>query len=47
MDSGFCVLKGLIDIYKIGVYGSALVNKSEYWPSVTYVDQINSHFLLK
>ena len=44
MDSGFFMLKGLIVIYEIGVYGSAVVKKRRYWTSVMYGDQINTNF---
>ena len=40
---GLCVFKGLIVMYDIGVYESALVKKSRYWPSGIYGDQINAH----
>ena len=31
MDSGFCVLKGPLEMRKRGVYGSALIKKRRYW----------------
>ena len=42
MDSGFFVLKGLIVMYEIGVYGSAVLKKCRYWKSIIYGDQINT-----
>ena len=36
LDSGFCVLKGLIELAKQGVYGAALIKKRRYWPK--YID---------
>ena len=30
MDSGFCVLKGPLEMRKRGVYGSALIKKRRY-----------------
>ena len=30
LDSGFCVLKGLIGMYDIGLYGSAVTKKRRY-----------------
>ena len=39
-----CVLKGLIGLYEIGVYGSAVVKNRRYWPPGIYGDQINYHF---
>ena len=44
MDSGFCVLKGLISMYERVVCGSSLVNNCMYWPTGIYGDQINYHF---
>ena len=32
VDSGFRVLKGLSEMRRRGVYGSALIQKRRYWP---------------
>ena len=32
LDSGFCVLKGLIELRKVGVFASAVIKKRRYWP---------------
>ena len=32
MDSGFYVLRGLLDMRKRGVYGNVLIKKRCYWP---------------
>ena len=32
LDSGFCVLQGLIELKKKGVYAHALIKKRQYWP---------------
>ena len=32
LDSGFCVLKGIIELRKKGVFGAALIKKRRYWP---------------
>ena len=32
LDSGFCVLQGLIELRKLGVYASAIIKKRRYWP---------------
>ena len=47
LDSGFCVLQGLVDIEKKGVYGAALTKKRWYWPR--YIDWkiIKAHFINK
>ena len=42
MDSGFCVLRGLVGMFEIIFYGSSLMNKQIYWPKVIYADEINS-----
>ena len=44
MESGLCVLKVLIGIYKRGVYGSLVAKKRRYWPGGIYGYQINAHF---
>ena len=31
LDSGFCVLKGIIELHKKGVFASALIKKRRYW----------------
>ena len=36
LDSGFCVLKGLIELRKLGVFAASVVKKRRYWPR--YVD---------
>lgn len=44
LDSGFCVLQGLIELKKRGVYAAALIKKRRYWPK--YIDgaRIKAHF---
>lgn len=32
LDSGFCVLKGIVELMKRGVFASALIKKRRYWP---------------
>ena len=32
MDSGFYVLRGLLEMRKRGVYGNVLIKKRCYWP---------------
>ena len=46
MDSGFCVLKGLIELQKRGVYGSVVIKKRKYWPQHCNLDrlEIKKHF---
>ena len=33
LNSGFCVLKGIIKLCKNGLFGCALINKWRYWPA--------------
>ena len=44
LDSGFCVLRAIIELKKRGVFASALIKKRRYWPKDVGGDQINSHF---
>jgi Transposase IS4 len=44
MDSGFCVLDGLIALKEVGVYGSALIKKRKYWPKYIDGDAVIQHF---
>ena len=32
LDSGFCVLEGIIELKKLGVYASTLIKKQKYRP---------------
>ena len=44
LDSGFCVLKGIIELHKKGIYASALIKKRRYWPKFICGDEICAHF---
>ena len=44
LDSGFCVLEGLIELKKVGVFAGALIKKCHYWPKHVNGDMIGSHF---
>lgn len=44
LDSGFCVLKGIIELKKRGVYAAALIKKRRYWPKYIKGDEIKQHF---
>ena len=44
LDSGFCVLEGLVELRKMGVYASALIKKRRYWPKHVPGDAIDDHF---
>ena len=47
MDSGFCVTKGLVELWMKGLFGAALIKKRSYWPDNIKGDAINSHFASK
>ena len=44
LDSGFCVLQGLIELRKVGVFAAALIKKRRYWPKYVQGDKIDRHF---
>jgi hypothetical protein len=44
LDSGFCVLKGIIELKKRGVFAGALVKKCRYWPKYIRGDDIKAQF---
>ena len=44
LESGFCVLKGIVELKKRGVYASALIKKRKYWPKYIKGDAIRQHF---
>ena len=47
LDSGFCVLKGLIELRKVGVFAGAIIKKMRYWPKHIKGDMIDTHFQYK
>lgn len=47
LDSGFCVLKGIIELKKRGVFAAALIKKRKYWPKYIDGDRIKQHFTHK
>lgn len=44
LDSGFCVLKAIIELAKKGVYASALIKKRRFWPRYIDGEAIKEHF---
>ena len=44
LDSGFCVLEGLIELRKVGVFAGALIKKRRYWPKHVKGEMIDNHF---
>jgi Transposase IS4 len=47
LDSGFCVLKGLVELKKIGVFASAVIKKRRYWPKHVPGDDMDLHMSTK
>ena len=47
LDSGFCVLKGLVELREQGVFAGALIKKRRYWPKYVPGDEIDQHFTAK
>ena len=43
LDSGFCVLQGLVELKKLGVYAHALIKTPRYWPKHVKGDDIIQH----
>ena len=44
LDSGFCVLQGLIELKKKGVFAASLIKKRRYWPKYIEGDKLKAHF---
>ena len=44
LNSGFCVLKGIIELAKRGVFAGAQMKKRRYWPKYVPGDLIDNHF---
>ena len=44
LDSGFCVLKGIVELKKKGVFAAALIKKRRYWPKHIKGNDIINHF---
>lgn len=47
LDSGFCVLLGLIELRKKGVFAAALIKKRRYWPKYVNGRAVKSFFAEK
>ena len=45
LDSGFCMLKGVIELKKRGVFPAALIKKRRYWPKYVPGEDIKTHFV--
>ena len=47
LDSGLCVLKGIVELGKKVLYAGALIKKRRYWPKFLKEDIIKEHFVEK
>ena len=47
LDSGFCVLKGIVEVKKKGIFAGASIKKRRYWPLLVPGEAINLHFQSK
>lgn len=47
LDSGFCVLLGIVHLRMKGVFAAALIKKRRYWPKHIRGDDIAAHFANK
>jgi hypothetical protein len=47
LDSGFCVLSGIVELAKRGLHGGALIKKRRYWPKYILGEIIKAHFAEK
>ena len=47
LDSGFCVVKGIIELLKVGVFAVTLLKKRRYWPRYVPCDKIKNRFETK
>ncbi|KAG7359200.1 transposase IS4 [Nitzschia inconspicua] len=47
LNSCFCVLKGLIELRKIGIFASAVIKKKRFWPKHVPGDMMDEHMSTK
>ena len=44
MDSGFCVVKAIVELQKAGIFSHALIKKRKYWPKYIKGEEVKEHF---
>jgi hypothetical protein len=44
LDSGFCILKSLVELKKVGIFACAMIKKHRYWPAVVPGEAIIRQF---
>ncbi|KAG7361811.1 transposase IS4 [Nitzschia inconspicua] len=47
LDSGFCVLQGLVELRKLGIFASAVIKKRRFWPKHVPGDMMDQHMSAK
>lgn len=47
LDSGFCVLKSILELAKKGIFACALIKKRRYWPTLVPGEAIDAYFAEK
>ena len=47
LDSGFCVLQGIIELRKRGVFAAAVIKKRKYWPKHVPGDAMDARMVAK
>ena len=43
LDSGFCVLRALIELKKVGLFACAVIKKRRFWPAMVPGDEMTEH----
>ena len=43
LDSGFCVLRAIVELKKLGVFAAAVIKKRRYWPKYVKGEEINAY----
>ena len=43
LDSGFCILQGIIELRKLGLFAHAVIKKRRYWPRYVKGNDIDAH----
>ena len=44
LDSGFCILKSLVELKKVGIFACAVIKKRRYWPAYVPGDAMTQTF---
>jgi Transposase IS4 len=45
LDSGFSVLKALVELRMVGIYAAAVIKKRHYWLKYIFGREIADHFI--